>query len=424
MKILATSDWHLGNMFHGNDRLSEHRHFLDWLKGRIVEHQPDALLVAGDVFDNGNPSAAAQSAYYAFLADASEACPSMKIIITAGNHDSASRLEAPRELLSRHNVEIRGNVPRLWDKTKNSWETDFSDLMIPIEVNNCVKAVVLAVPYLRNDVVQNSDGSYSKGVNAFLRELTAKAREEYPRVPLVMMAHMYAKGAEIASSDASEKIVIGGQEEVNMEGWTDHPDYLTCGHIHKRQHIWNTDWARYTGSVLPMSFAEVNYHHGVDLLSLDKDGKIGVDFLEYTPQHPLRILPAEGEEELTPGLLKKYIEKELPDRTGEKLGDDFEYVQLKVKINKVDNDAISELEAVFNHKNAVLCRLQKIMPNINVNTIVGEKKLTSIDDILNRDPLEPIKEAFFTKHGTEMTPEQESMLSDLLKSITLETEEV
>lgn len=424
MKILATSDWHLGNMFHGNDRLPEHRHFLDWLICRIVEHKPDALLVAGDVFDNGNPSADAQRAYYAFIADASVACPSMKIVITAGNHDSANRLEAPRELLSRHNVEIRGNVHRLWDTSTTSWVTDFSELMIPIEVNQSVKAVVLAVPYLRNDVVMNRDGSYSAGVNAFLRELTAKARTEYPGVPLVMMAHMYAKGAEIAGADASEKIVIGGQEEVNMEGWTDHPDYLTCGHIHKRQHIWNTDWARYTGSVLPMSFAEVNYRHGVDLLSLGDDGKIGVDFLEYTPQHRLRILPAEGEKELTPGLLKRYIEKELPDRTGEQLGDDFEYVQLKVKINRVDNDAIKELEAVFDQKNAVLCRLQKIMPNINVTTIGGEKKMTSIDDILNRDPLEPIKEAFLAKHGIEMTPEQEGMLSDMLKSITPETEEV
>lgn len=67
------------------------------------------------------------------------------------------------------------------------------------------------------------------------------------------------------------EIIIGGQEEVDLEGWNDHPDYMTCGHIHKRQHIWNTDWARYTGSILPMSFAEKDYTHGIDLITIGCD---------------------------------------------------------------------------------------------------------------------------------------------------------
>ena len=85
MKLITTSDWHIGNLFHGNDRLPEHKHFLKWLLQRIEEQHPDALLIAGDVFDNGNPSAAAQSAYYEFLADATQASPQMQIIITAGS---------------------------------------------------------------------------------------------------------------------------------------------------------------------------------------------------------------------------------------------------------------------------------------------------------------------------------------------------
>ena len=92
-----------------------------------------------------------------------------------------------------------------------------------------------------------------------------------------MMAHMYAKGSDIAKKDASEKIIIGGQEEVDLERWNEHPDYMTCGHIHKRQHIWNTDWARYTGSILPMSFAEKDYTHGIDLITIkhgeEEEGK-------------------------------------------------------------------------------------------------------------------------------------------------------
>ena len=413
MKLISTSDWHIGNLFHGNDRLPEHKHFLNWLLDKLQTERPDALLIAGDVFDNVNPSAAAQSAYYEFLAEATERCSGINIIITAGNHDSASRLEAPRPLLERHNVQIRGNVRRIW--VDGSWINDYEDLIIPIENAEGEKAVILAVPYLRTDVISGSN--YSKGVNEFLQAITSRARELYPGCTLVMMAHMYAKGSEIAMKDASEQIVIGGQEEVNMEGWSDHPDYLTCGHIHKRQHIWNTDWARYTGSILPMSFAEVDYKHGVDVITFDAAGDRTVDFLEYVPQHKLRILP-ETDEELTEAKLKKLIKTSLRDRDADgKLTDSFEYVVLRVRQEKVNNDLIKELETLVNSKDAVLCRIQKIIPGLSVTTVVGNKSLVSIDDILNRDPMETLNEAFVIKHQSEMNERQTNMLRDIITSI-------
>ncbi len=420
MKIIATSDWHLGDMFHGNDRLPEHQHFLSWLLAQIEEQQPDALLIAGDVFDNGNPSAAAQSVYYGFLADASEKCPAMQIVITAGNHDSANRLEAPRALLTRHRVEVRGVIERTWVQNgdKGEWLTNYDDLMLPI-TSGGEQVVVLAVPYLRNDIVHND--SYSAGVNAFLRELTKKARDKYPGLPLVMMAHMYAKGADIATKDASEKIVIGGMEEVSMEGWADHPDYLTCGHIHKRQHIWNTDWARYTGSVLPMSFAETDYHHGVDVVTIQADGRHESVFLEYVPQHQLMVLPKESEE-LTPKKLKKLIDEELDDRVDGRLDDHFVYLMLQVNLEKVNNDQLAELERHIATKNAVLCKTQRIIPQHDLTTIAGGEQISSIDDILNRNPLDTLKEAFVIQNKNEMSEHQEQMLAELLRSITSESD--
>ena len=421
MKIICTSDWHLGNLFHGNDRLPEHRHFLSWLLARIKEQHPDALLIAGDIFDNGNPSAAAQSAYYEFLADATETCPDMNVVIIAGNHDSASRLEAPRALLTRHKVEIRGNIHRSWvvNEDGGNWVINYDDLMIPINGGDGSQAIVLTVPYLRSDVVQNAN--YSEGVNTILRELTAKAREKYRDSPLIMIAHMYAKGADIAKSDASEKIVIGGQEEVNMQGWDEHPDYFACGHIHKRQHIWNTDWAHYSGSVLPMSFAEKDYHHGVDMVTIENGTKPQIEFLEYEPQHKLMFLP-EAEEELTSKKLEKRINAELQNKTEDKLDDNFVYLVLKVTLEKVNNDAIKELEALIGTKNAVLCKIQKIIPELDITTISGSQHLQSIDDILNRDPLDTLKETFVVKNGKEMTDHQEKMLTDLLNSLTAEND--
>jgi exonuclease SbcD len=415
MKILSTSDWHLGNLFHGNDRLPEHKHFLSWLLCQISEQQPDALLIAGDVFDNGNPSAAAQSAYYEFMADATQRCRQMQIIVIAGNHDSASRLEAPRPLLSRHKVEIRGNVRRKWVAAGQDgcWEFDYEDLIIPIRNQSGEELVVLAVPYLRNDIMQNAN--YSDGVNKFIRELTAKARILYPGANLMMMAHMYADGSRIAE-ESSERIVIGGQEMVSMNGWDDHPDYLTCGHIHRRQHIWKTDWARYTGSVLPMSFAEKDYEHGIDMITFTNGVLSSVDFLEYKPQHKLRVLP-EDDADLTIKKLKKLIETELKDRTDGMLDDEFDYVVLRVKFDRINNDDIKSLEDLVNSKNAVLCKIQKIMPALEISTIDGEEQIASVDDILKRDPLDALKEAFLLKHGIGMSQTQEDMLREVIDSI-------
>ena len=379
------------------------------------------MLIAGDIFDNGNPSAAAQSAYYEFLADATETCPNMNVVIIAGNHDSASRLEAPRALLTRHKVEIRGNIHRSWvaNEDGGNWVINYDDLMIPINGGDGSQAIVLTVPYLRSDVVQNAN--YSEGVNTILRELTAKAREKYRDSPLIMIAHMYAKGADIAKSDASEKIVIGGQEEVNMQGWDEHPDYFACGHIHKRQHIWNADWAHYSGSVLPMSFAEKDYHHGVDMVTIENGTKPQIEFLEYEPQHKLMFLP-ETEEELTSKKLEKRINAELQNKTEDKLDDNFVYLVLKVTLEKVSNDAIKELEALIGTKNAVLCKIQKIIPELDIATISGSQHLQSIEDILNRNPLDTLKETFVVKNGKEMTEHQEKMLTDLLNSLTAEND--
>ena len=208
---------------------------------------------------------------------------------------------------------------------------------------------------------------------------------------------------------------------MNMPGRDEHPDYCDCGHIHKRQHICNTDWAHYSGSVLPMSFAEKDYHHGVDMVTIENGTKPQIEFLEYEPQHKLMFLP-EAEEELTSKKLEKRINAELQNKTEDKLDDNFVYLVLKVTLEKVNNDAIKELEALIGTKNAVLCKIQKIIPELYITTISGSQHLQSIDDILNRDPLDTLKETFVVKNGKEMTDHQEKMLTDLLNSLTAEND--
>ncbi|MBR5727839.1 MAG: hypothetical protein IKX39_04240, partial [Muribaculaceae bacterium] len=294
----------------------------------------------------------------------------------------------------------------------------YDDLLIPVDGQAGDRVIVLAVPYLRSDVVR--DASYSRGVNRLLRSLTARARERYPDTPLVMMAHMYASGADIALRDASERIIIGGQEQVIMEGWNEHPDYLTCGHIHKRQHIWDTNWARYTGSVLPMSFAEKDYTHGVDLVTLTAGHRPVVEQLEYTPQHRLLILPEDGAD-LTVNQLTKLINNELQERTSDKPDDYFDYVWLKVRRKRVNNDDAKMLMDLVNSKNAVLCKTESIIEAVSPSANDGERMLTSVDEILNRDPLETLQEAFVSKHNAEMNERQKSLLTDVINNIKNES---
>lgn len=415
MKIIATSDWHIGNLFHGIDRLSEHQHFLNWLKGLISERVPDALLVAGDIFDNGNPSAAAQELYYGFLDDITHDNPQLQVIITAGNHDSANRLEAPAALLHRHKIEVRGRIHREWvkegapsdDNTADGhWAFKTDDLMIPITSRDGKEqGVVLAVPFLRSDV--SLEGSYSKGVTTLLRQLTDEARDAYPHRPLIMMAHMYAAGAEIREG-SSEKILIGGQDQVTLGKWDGHPDYLTCGHIHKRQHIWNTDWARYSGSVLPMSFAERDYHHGVDLITIPEDGKPSVTFMEYTPQHPLMTLP-DGQDALDLKEMRKAI-KLLPERTDGTLDEHSIYLELRLRSEKIKADDRKKIEGLLENKDVVLCKLTQVLPDIDVATSTTSEAFHSIDDILRRNPAEAVEECFVAKHGRDLSEEQRGLL--------------
>ncbi|MQN34921.1 hypothetical protein F7D84_09355, partial [Prevotella copri] len=189
------------------------------------------------------------------------------------------------------------------------------------------------------------------------------------------------------------------------------------------------DWARYTGSILPMSFAEKDYTHGIDLITIkhgeEEEGKETgkskewkVDFLEYKPQHALRILP-ENEEELTFKKWQKVINSELSERTDGELSDHFDYVMLKVKQEKLTSDDIKELEKLVNEKDAVLCKIQRIIPQLDLSTIQGSQHITSIEDIINRPPLDTLKEAFAIRHNAPMNERQEKMLSDLLTTSSL-----
>jgi DNA repair protein SbcD/Mre11 len=212
MRLLHTSDWHLGQTLHNHDRSYEHQCFLDWLVDTIVSEQVDVLLVAGDVFDNANPSAQSQRQLYRFLQQARARAPQLQVVVIAGNHDSPGRLEAPTPLLEVHGTAVIGNVVRGPDGV-----IDLERLVLPLaDRSGAVKAWCIAVPFLRPaDLPRADDGAtvsdpYLHGVALLYRQAYALAKSRATEEQaIVAMGHCHMVDGQ-ASLDSERRIVIGG----------------------------------------------------------------------------------------------------------------------------------------------------------------------------------------------------------------------
>ena len=291
MKILHTADWHLGNTFHGHNRLLEHRHLLAWLLNVLKERQPDAMIISGDVFDSANPSAAAEELLYDFLLRATLAVPGLQVVITAGNHDSAGRLEAPAALLKTHNVYVRGTVHYL-----PNGEPDFNYYLLPLADRQTGQAACtcVALPYLRSGDYP-AGMSPEQGLNFFFTQLQQKVRKSsFKKLPVIVAAHFYAAGADICQDEHSERLVVGGQDCVDVNVVGNNVSYTALGHIHKAQQVKDGHCAWYAGSALPMSFTERNYQHGVNWVDMDATGEVEVEQISYNPLRHLITIPAHG----------------------------------------------------------------------------------------------------------------------------------
>ncbi|KON81535.1 exonuclease SbcCD subunit D C-terminal domain-containing protein [Azoarcus sp. PA01] len=272
MRLLHTSDWHLGQSLHDFDRTYEHQQFLDWLLALIATEQPDVLLIAGDVFDNANPSASAQHQLYRFLTAARERMPHLSIVIIAGNHDSPGRLEATSPFLELFDAAVVGHVHRRADQS-----IDVERLVVPLKNRHGVVAAwCLAIPFLRAGDVPRIAGegegehdAYLAGVAALYRQALAVAHSRrQPGQAIVAMGHCHMAHGKL--SELSERrIVVGGAEALPTGIFDARIAYVALGHLHLAQAVGGRDHIRYSGSPLPMSFAELDYPHQVVCVELD-----------------------------------------------------------------------------------------------------------------------------------------------------------
>ena len=291
MKIIHTADWHIGQTFFGYDRFQEHQYFLDWLTDQITTQQIDVLLISGDIFDVANPSAQAQRQFYRFLRRVTEQNPGLQIILIAGNHDSASRLETPIPLLEEMNIQIRGTVRKRADGT-----IDTEELIIELKDRSGKRqGWCLAVPYLRQGdypAVESEGDPYQAGVKAMYDKLVACVEERRQKQEaIIAMGHLQAAGSQISEGDQSERLIIGGLEGIPSSVFPSQITYGALGHIHREQQIANRNEIRYAGSPLPMSFAEENYRHGVILLEIDKGILLNQTKIIFNPLVTLLRIP-------------------------------------------------------------------------------------------------------------------------------------
>lgn len=271
LKILHTSDFHIGKQLLKVDFHEDMELFFDWLIQVITQQEIDVLLMSGDLFDQANPSQQAMLQYYSFLR---RMIPlKCKVIITGGNHDSAQVLNAPKELLKILDVTIVGGAPESID-----------ELFFTIEKNN-QKIVIAAVPYLRDrDIRQALAGeTYADkiaqirlGLATYFKQVSNHHQLHFSDIPLLVMAHLYAQGAETTESE--REIQIGNQAGIEAAIFGDLPNYVALGHIHKPQMV-GMPHIRYSGSPISLSFSEKLDQKQVVILDI-QNGKLNFESID------------------------------------------------------------------------------------------------------------------------------------------------
>ena len=274
MRVLHTSDWHIGRTLYGRKRYEEFEAFLTWLAETIRQNEIDALLVAGDVFDTSAPSNRAQELYYRFLCRvAASSC--RHVIVVAGNHDSPSFLNAPKELLKALDVHVVGS----------STESLEDEVLVLRNEHDAPELIVCAVPYLRDrdirvaeagESVEDKERKLLDGIRthyATVAALAEQKREELGTdIPIVGTGHLFTAGGQIVDGDGVRELYVGSLAHVTAGIFPASFDYLALGHLHVPQKVSGSETIRYSGSPLPMGFGEAKQQKSVCQVAFNENG--------------------------------------------------------------------------------------------------------------------------------------------------------
>lgn len=405
MRLLHTSDWHLGQSLHQYDRTYEHERFLDWLLDILVAESVDVLLIAGDVFDSSNPSATAQSLLYRFLTEAHRRVQHLNIVMTAGNHDSPGRLEAPSPFLSMFDAHVVGQVGR--SDNGNSLER----LVLPLkDQKGEIGAWCVAMPFLRPGDVPRIEGSadpYAAGIEALYRQAIKHANAtRQPGQALIALGHCHLVGGK-TSEESERRIVIGGAEALSADIFDESVTYLALGHLHLPQQVGGNPARRYSGSPLPMSFSEIDYPHQVVLVDLNGDKVANIR--EHRVPRAVELLRVPSKPATLDVVLAALSALDCPERPEA----EWPYLQVRVHLTEPEPSLRTQIESAIQGKPVRLARIETTYTRGDEES---SAPAVSIDELNTLAPADFFNRLYQHRFGQDVPTELLAAFTELLNS--------
>lgn len=281
MRIIHTSDWHLGQYFYGKSRAKEHQQFLNWLLTQVDTKKVDAIIVAGDIFDTATPPSYAREMYFDFIAKLQ--LKQCQLIILAGNHDSVAMLSESQSVLASLNTQVIAQAQTVIESISDEGlsrsnapnNNNSNQQVMPLyDASNQVSAMLCAIPFIRpRDIIKSKAGQSAKDKQQNLQQAISKhyqtlykeaklQAEAYEKaqgaaIPVIATGHLTALGVSLndSKSDSVRDIYIGSLEAFPANEFPP-ADYIALGHIHRAQKIAKSEHIRYCGSPIPLSFDE------------------------------------------------------------------------------------------------------------------------------------------------------------------------
>ena len=407
MKVLHTSDWHLGQQFYEHHRADEHQQFFNWLIDTLVNEEIDLLLVAGDIYHTATPPASSENQLYQFIKNVKKRCPALQIVIIAGNHDSANRIMTAKPLLAQFDTHVVGRFDA----------NNPDDVVIRINTDT-VNAHIVAMPFLRaSDVttLSNTENGqdYAQGIaKAYQLSSECALKDKPDTTPLLIMGHLHAKGGDI-SSDSERNLIIGGEESVTAQIFSDQASYVALGHLHKAQKVAKSDTIRYSGTPMPMSFSERHYKHQVCIVELaiaNQQIAVTVNPL-YIPRAAEVILLPEGECVPVEQLCEQIAALDLSSYSQPP------YLRVKLSAGDTDTTFREQIEKALENKAVNFCGIER------VRQVSKQQQSAVFEDLSQVEMLNPqtlLEQAFANNKdmaGQSVPEELKTLLNEVISEL-------
>lgn len=423
LRIFHTADWHLGHHLHGVSRQLEHQQFLDWLLDELHNKQADVLIVAGDIFDSANPSSAAQSQLYDFLVKARTRLPNLDIVLIGGNHDSASRLDAPSPILNALGVTVVGGLSR--DAPGN---IEWDRLLVPLtNAAGEIKAWCGAMPFLRNadlpataregvnvtsDIEQSGEqvsDPLISGMKTLYAELFAQLQQKAGNAEsLILTGHCYMVNGAV--SELSERKILGGnQHALPIELFPDEIAYVALGHLHLAQKVGANEHIRYSGSPIPLSFDETDYSHQV--VQVDVKAGLPVEILAVKIPRSVQLLriPNGKDFAVLPEVIGQLETLTLDDLPIEQRP----LLELRIRLEKPEPGLRQQIEEV-------IAKLPVRLLKISTAYSGSEKSLADLkieERLEELQPLDVFQRCYQNKYDKDAPEAMNALFNELVESL-------